>query len=109
MEEIRLQRTHFTEEAARVAALNDLAAFKKEFPGVIIPVNPNIARMGDGFTYPENLEYGERIMRERYADYGLVACVIFIEIDIEKVSRDKIGEWLDQLISAKRIDCAPSL
>jgi hypothetical protein len=108
VEEIRLQRTHFTEETARVAVLNDLAAFKQEFPGVIIPTNSDIVRMGD-VTYPENREYGEYVMRERYADYGLVACMLFIRVDFEKVPRDKVGEWLDQLYQAKEIDCGPSL
>lgn len=108
MEEIRLQRTHLTEETARIGVLNDFEAFKQAFPGVIIPAQPGIVRLGN-VTYPESLEYGEYVMRERYADYGLVACILFIIVDFEKTSRDKIGEWLDQLYQAKQIDCGPSL
>jgi hypothetical protein len=107
IEEIRLQRTHITEEAAHLAVLNDFVAFKKEFPSVIVPAGPHIVRLGE-VTYPESLEYGEYVMRERYADYGLVACILFIHVNFDKTSRDEIDAWLDQLHQARQIDCNPS-
>ncbi len=107
MEEIRLQRTHITEEAAHNAVLNDFEAFKKAFPHVIAKASPDTVRLGE-VTYPESLEYGEYVMRERYADYGLISCILFVYIKVDTVSWDKIYEWLDRVDQARKIDYSPT-
>jgi hypothetical protein len=60
--EIRLQRTHITEEAAHTAVLNDFVAFKKAFPDVIVKANPNTVRLGE-VRYPEKIPRKSGIWR----------------------------------------------
>ena len=112
IEEIRLQRTHITEEAAHLAVLNDFEAFKKAFPSIIVKADPNTVRLGE-VTYPESLEYGEYVLRERYADYGLVACILFVLVNVDTISEglqitSEIHAWLNQLDQARQIDYSPS-
>lgn len=84
--EIRFFRCHLTEAAARACATADVDAFGLAFPNIVA------------------LQKGEYSMRERYADYGAVGCVIWIRILVDEKTYRSIGNWFAMLHAAWTIE-----
>jgi len=85
VERIRFFRCHLTEEAAQALVEQDIEALKLAFPKAYL-----------------NSDIG--ILRERFADSGVVGCIAWTRVDADIMTRRQMDTWLSFYHTAKRIE-----
>lgn len=85
MQTIRIFRAHANEEAAQAAAQRDLAEFEKEFPGCVHQVV-------------------EQVIHDRFAEYGVVGCVLTVLIEPAEKQAALALMWLERLNNAVMVE-----